>query len=541
MKSLLADLGAIADAPENTDEERLKHRFLIATGVVMSGGGLLWGVVATVLNLHMQSAIPFGYVLITAINFAFLARTKNFALARNIQIFVSILLPFLFQWMLGGLVASGATMLWSMLCLSAAQSFDERTHSFRWLIFFVLLTFVSLYIEFQIPPPLDLFENEALLKLPLYLFTMNFLAVSLAIFALISIFMQLRQRMEVELVQRNKELAQSQNALVQSEKMAAIGELVAGVAHELNTPLGAIRASNDNLDRSISIILSGLPELNETGNEAELSGLTDMLRGIAAVNVELTTREERSLRNTLASELQEHGFNDSQEKAAQLVELGVLTLGTEHLPVLRSERWPLVFSQLRAFSSLNRNCQTIKTAAARSSKIVFALKKYAHPGNDGHVSSASVGESLDTVLMLYQNLIKRGVQIERSFEGDTTILADHDALNQVWTNLVHNALQAMNCNGVLKIKATSTSDELLVSIEDTGCGIPPDAAARIFEPFYTTKQIGEGTGLGLSISADIVRRHGGTIEVDSVPGRTAFTVRLPVDAASNLPKGTADG
>ncbi|WP_299427986.1 histidine kinase dimerization/phospho-acceptor domain-containing protein [uncultured Shimia sp.] len=333
MQSILAELGAIADVPENTDEERLKHRFLIATGIVMSSGGLLWGGVATVLNLHMQSAIPFGYVLITAVNFALLSRTKNFALARSIQIFVSILLPFLFQWSLGGLVPSGATMLWSMLCLSAAQSFDERTHSLRWLVFFVLLTFVSLIIELQIPAPVHLFEDQELLRLPLYLFTMNFLAVSLAIFALISIFMQLRQKMEMELVQRNEELAQFQSALVQSEKMAAIGELVAGVAHELNTPLGAIRASNDNLDRSISIILSGLPELNETGNEAELSGLTDMLRGIEGANIALTTREERSLRKTLARELQAHGFDDHLEKAAQMVEIGVSNLKHGHLPV----------------------------------------------------------------------------------------------------------------------------------------------------------------------------------------------------------------
>ncbi len=522
-----ADWGAIADRPDSSREERLQHRFLIATGLVMSGGGLLWGTVASGMGLYLQSLVPFGYVVLTAINFGALWRTKNFKLARAFQIFISILLPFVFQWSLGGLVASGGTMLWSMLCLTAAQSFGGRTMSRLWLGFFVLLVFVSLIIEINNPPPLHLFQDAELIKIPLYLFTMNFLAVSLAIFVLVSFFMRLRRQMGQALERRNTALAQSREALVQSEKMAAVGELVAGVAHELNTPLGAIRASNDNLSRAIKNILTGWPELNDASNKQELAGVTSLMRVIETSEGEMTTREERQIRKSLAIKLADLGFQDATQKSSELVEIGLRDIDLDQASVLRSNRWPLVFAQLRSFASLNRNCNTIKMAAERSSKIVFALKNYAHPGTKGEFTNGSVAENLDTVLTLYQNLIKRGVRVITRYDVDTVMSADHDALNQVWTNLIHNALQAMDYDGTLTLEARMNSEELIVSVEDTGSGISPDRIDRIYEPFYTTKEIGEGTGLGLSISIDIVRRHGGTMTVNSTPGQTEFTVRIP--------------
>lgn len=329
------------------------------------------------------------------------------------------------------------------------------------------------------------------------------------------------------LERRNTALAQSREALVQSEKMAAVGELVAGVAHELNTPLGAIRASNDNLSRAIKNILTGWPELNDASNKQELAGVTSLMRVIETSEGELTTREERQIRKSLAVKLADLGFQDATQKSSELVEIGLRDIDLDQASVLRSNRWPLVFAQLRSFASLNRNCNTIKMAAERSSKIVFALKNYAHPGTKGEFTNGSVAENLDTVLTLYQNLIKRGVRVITRYDVDTVMSADHDALNQVWTNLIHNALQAMDYDGTLTLEARMNSEELIVSVEDTGSGISPDRIDRIYEPFYTTKEIGEGTGLGLSISIDIVRRHGGTMTVNSTPGQTEFTVRIP--------------
>ncbi|PSL20521.1 sensor histidine kinase [Shimia abyssi] len=541
LAGLIDRIGSIADRPNSTDEDRLQHRFLIATGIVMSGGGILWGSVATFLGLHLQSSVPFAYVLITAVNLLVLQRSKNFSLARNVQILISILLPFVFQWSLGGLVASGGTMLWSMLCLSAMQSFNDRTQSIRWSFFFVFLTVASVFIELRNPPPLHLFEDEALLRLPLFLFTMNFLAVSAAIFALISIFMHLRRQMSIQLARRNIQLDRSRKALVQSEKMAAIGELVAGVAHELNTPLGAIRASNDNMCRSTKNILLGMPELTRIDDEEEIAGITSMLRTIETPLADLTTREERKIRKELSAQLEALGLANPRKLAGELTEIGVHSLKPEQLGIVQSDRWPLIFSQLRAFASLNRNCETIKLAADRSSKIVFALKNYAHPGNIGQWVSGSVEENMENVLTLYHNLIKRGVQVNRDFAEDNTLVADHDALNQVWTNLVHNALQAMDYQGSLTIRLKRDTDEIIVSVEDTGAGISPEVKDRVFEPLFTTKQVGEGTGLGLSISADIVRRHGGSITVESTPGNTKFSVHLPTEPTQPDTEVNANG
>lgn len=127
--------------------------------------------------------------------------------------------------------------------------------------------------------------------------------------------------------------------------------------------------------------------------------------------------------------------------------------------------------------------------------------------------------------------IKRGVELVRSFEGPGMVRARHDELNQVWTNLLHNALQAMQYAGRLELRlAPADADHVRVQVIDSGPGIPEDILGRIFEPFYTTKAQGEGSGLGLSISRGIVERHGGTIHVDTRPGRTVFTVTLPVES-----------
>jgi len=203
---------------------------------------------------------------------------------------------------------------------------------------------------------------------------------------------------------------------------------------------------------------------------------------------------------------------------------------TPHLGLLRSPSAERLLRSASDLASLRRNSGTIRTAADRAAKIVFALKTYAHPGSvGGELVEAPVTDSLETVLTLYQNQIKNGVELVRDFADAGVVRGRHDELNQVWTNLVHNALQAMQYKGRLELAVSRDGGRVLVRVIDSGPGIPEAARTRIFEPFYTTKAKGEGSGLGLSISRDIVERHHGTIEVESRPGRTAFTVALPAD------------
>ncbi|NJK74400.1 MAG: GHKL domain-containing protein [Microcoleus sp. SU_5_6] len=142
---------------------------------------------------------------------------------------------------------------------------------------------------------------------------------------------------------------------------------------------------------------------------------------------------------------------------------------------------------------------------------------------------ADIIDGIETVLTLYQNNLKHGVEVLRNFQKIEPILCYPDRLNQVWTNLIHNALQAMDNRGTLTLDVSQDNDLIKVAVTDSGKGIPPEILPKIFEPFFTTKPPGEGTGLGLDIVSKIVDKHGGKMEVASVPGKTTFTVFLPVN------------
>jgi signal transduction histidine kinase len=135
------------------------------------------------------------------------------------------------------------------------------------------------------------------------------------------------------------------------------------------------------------------------------------------------------------------------------------------------------------------------------------------------------------VLTLYGHQLRGGFEVVRDYTGETVIEAMHDRLNQVWTNLIHNALQSMGTHGTLTLTVRTHDDETVtVGVGDTGPGVPPEVGAQIWKPFFTTKPTGQGSGLGLSICKDIVDAHRGTISYESAPGRTTFTVRLPIKA-----------
>jgi len=330
-----------------------------------------------------------------------------------------------------------------------------------------------------------------------------------------------------ELIHALKGLEESQQQLIHSEKMAALGQLIAGIAHEINTPLGAIQASVGNTRKYLSLFNEGLPTFLASSGAAEKEFLCALLAQTQYQQT-MSTREERKARRELVRVLDEHNVGKSDELADMLVDMNLHEDITRLLPSLSLTEGFNIVELAHRISGIGRNSETIRTAVGRASKVVFALKHFAHHDNSGSMISSDINQGIHTVLVLYQSLLKQGCEVIEHFGALPVINCYPDELNQVWTNLIHNALHAMQNKGVLTIETKLEEQHIIVSITDNGLGIPLEIQPKIYDSFFTTKPAGEGSGLGLGICKRIVDKHHGTIDFTSEPGRTTFMVILPV-------------
>ncbi len=361
------------------------------------------------------------------------------------------------------------------------------------------------------------------------------------------------KRSETTLLEANKELKdtlenlrRTQAQLIQSEKMAALGQLIAGVAHEINTPLGAIRASIGNIAHAFKETIQHFSEFQQLSPE-QIADVMSLVHHVVQEQRVLTSREERQLKKMLRNELHAHGLNSAHELADTLVDMGFYGDLAPFIALFQSEHQTLMMLIAYNLAIQYRNNQNITTAVERAAKIVFALKSYARYDPSAQQTKAVISEGIECVLTLYCNQLKYGIEIIKHYEDVPAIPCYPDELNQVWTNLIHNAIQAMEGQGTLEITvgrrpkvenssaALHDEDEpisrnhyVVVQITDSGHGIPAELQVRIFEPFFTTKSSGEGSGLGLDICHRIIEKHQGKIEVESQPGKTTFSVWLPV-------------
>jgi len=336
----------------------------------------------------------------------------------------------------------------------------------------------------------------------------------------------LQERTE-ELSKALEDLKATQQELIHSEKMATLGQLIAGVAHEINTPLGAIRSSIENITTFLTQHLEKLPTFFKLLSEDRQLKFFTLVKQSNSPET-LSSKEKRQYRRALVSQLEEHAIEDAIKIADTLVEMGIHKNLEAFLPLLKDSESKKILSTAYQLASLQKSAQTIIMASERANKVVFALKSFAHYGSTGQKIPTNILESLETVLILYHNQLKQ-IEVIKNYAELPLVLCYPDELNQVWTNLIHNALQAMNSKGTLQIDVVKKDNEAIISITDSGIGISDEIKPKIFEPFFTTKSAGEGSGLGLDIVRKIIDKHDGRIIFESIPGKTTFTILLPTD------------
>jgi PAS domain S-box-containing protein len=345
---------------------------------------------------------------------------------------------------------------------------------------------------------------------------------------------EMKQKNEV-LEETLNQLNEMHNQLIIQEKMASLGKLSAGMAHELNNPASSAQRGSAQLQKTFTQLQGIQLRLGEQKlDQNHLDKLVDLdrlARQRAEKPSDLSALERSDRENELEPWLRDKGIDTTGEVVPALVSLG---LGEGELEELEEkfpdDKFVLVVDWVSCIFTIHSLVGEIWVGTGRIAQLVKALKSYTYM-DQAPVQSVDVREGLDNTLIILHNKLKRGVEVTRDYAEDLpTIQAYASELNQVWTNIIDNAIDAMGGEGTLIVRARTEGDWLVVEIEDNGPGIPDENQSKIFDPFFTTKEAGQGTGLGLSISRNlIVQKHQGQMSVKSEPGSTCFQIRLPLD------------
>jgi signal transduction histidine kinase len=354
----------------------------------------------------------------------------------------------------------------------------------------------------------------------------------------VSLFPEMMQRMPL-LVQRlvgimSDRVRESTTIDQQQDKLMALGKLSAGLAHELNNPAaGATRAANDLIETLKELRAADMRLCShdlDAKHQQSIDAFERKAIDHTASAKQLNSLDQSDREDEVSEWLEAHGIAEPWKLSANLVEAGMDSDALEQLlgeipPTATADVLARVNCQLAAAKLASE----IKTATTRISELVGAIKEYSYM-DQAKIQELDVHKGLDnTLLILKYKLKKKNISVTRDYaESLPHIKAYGSELNQVWTNLIVNAVDAMPEGGTLKVRTKREPTDIMIEIRDNGGGIPAAVRSRLFEPFFTTKPVGEGTGLGLDTVARIVRKHRGNVRFESKPGDTCFQVRLPL-------------
>ena len=337
-----------------------------------------------------------------------------------------------------------------------------------------------------------------------------------------------------ELKRTLEHLQEAQAQLIMSEKMGVLGTMMAGVAHEINTPIGAIKAAAENVHANLPILIPKLPDFFAKLNPKDLEMFFQLVDVAMKAEPIGSVAEERQIRKNVALALEAMGIPKADTLARTLSKIGVYKQLNDFVVLFKHPSSEEIVEMAGTLGKMRLNADNILTAVGKTQKIIFALRSFSHQNPSVEMLPCRIESQIPLALTLYHNTLKQGVEVSTEFEeGLPEIYCYPDELDQVWINLITNAVHAMNNKGELRIKVYSDDSYIRVSITDSGPGIPTEIQPYIFDAFFTTKAQGEGTGLGLHICKQIIDKHQGLIALDSVPGKTTFTVALPLRLTSS--------
>ena len=320
----------------------------------------------------------------------------------------------------------------------------------------------------------------------------------------------------------------------QDEKLMALGKLSAGLAHELNNPASAMVRSSEELYKRIhstpdkfKSVINMRITVEQTDKVNDI--LFSKIENLNKVDLSLMEREEQL--DDLLDWLEDHDIDEADEVAETFVDFGITEDDLDRVDeIMEGQELSPIIRWLESTLSLEKLIGEIRESADRISGLIKAVKGYSHMDRGTSMEPTDVREGIrSTVMMLKFKIKQKGIILDKTFPDQLPLVqAFVGELNQVWTNIIANAIDAMDKGGELKISVYHERTSVCVEITDNGHGIPEEIQTRIFEPFFTTKSMNEGTGMGLDIVQKILVKHDASIDLDSAPGKTTFKICIPV-------------